>query len=191
MILAVPVTAQQGGTPQGDRQGGIGVGIKAGPLFATIDDVDNSFAKSTGLVGGLFLGGNRGGTVGVGIDLLYARKGGKDPDSDAKLNLDYLNVPVYARVNIGSSNRNRFLGYGTVGVDLNFLIKGKLSVGGSDVTDQFERADYGIAVGFGVEITRLIVEGRFTRGLGNIAKDKDDPELKTQTFAVMVGVRLN
>ena len=98
---------------------------------------------------------------------------------------------VYVRINAGSSSLSRVIGYGIVWVDLNFLLNAKLSIGDDSVTDQFQRADYGLVVGGGVEIARFIVEGRFTRGLGNIAKDKNDPVLKTQTFAVMLGVRLN
>ncbi len=192
LVAPIPVFAQQqASTGNSQHHEGIGIGVKGGPLFSTIDEVDNSFSNRTGFIGGLFLGGNRGGVVGVGVDLLYARKGGKDPDSRDTLDLDYINVPVYARINIGSSSRQGVSAYGTVGADLNFLLKAQVSSGGGDIKDQFERADYGVAAGVGVEITRLIIEGRFTRGLGNIAKDKRAAVLKTQTFAVLIGVRFN
>jgi hypothetical protein len=32
---------------------------------------------------------------------------------------------------------------------------------------------------------------RFTRGLGNIAKDKDDAIVKTRSFALLLGIRFN
>lgn len=192
LLAAIPAQAQQPPPPQNtQRADGIGIGIKGGPLLATIDEVDSDFANRNGFIGGLFLGGNRNGTVGVGVDLLYARKGGKDPDGDTTLDLDYINVPVYARINLGSASRRGVSAYGTIGADLNFLLKAEVSNGGGDVKDEFERADYGVAAALGVEITRLIVEFRFTRGLGNIAKDKDDAILKTQTVAVMIGVRFN
>src|SRR5581483_8515682 len=107
------------------------------------------------------------------------------------LDLDYLDVPVYARINAGSSSTSGVSGYGVVGVDLNFLLKAKASGSTTDLTSSFERADYGLALGFGVEITRFVVEGRFTRGLGNIAKETGAAVTKTQTFAIMFGVRFN
>lgn len=172
--------------------GGIGIGVKGGLLFATIAEAGepNAFKNRNGIIGGLFLGGNRTGIVGVGVDLLYARKGGKDPNSSTTLDLDYVNVPVYVRINGGSSSLNGVIGYGIVGVDLNFLLKGKLSTG-EDVKSEFERADYGFVVGGGVEITRVVVEARFTQGVGNIAKDKSASVLKSKSFAIMIGVRFN
>ena len=68
--------------------------------------------------------------------------------------MDYLEVPVYARFNAGSSSTSGAIVYGTVGVDLNFLLKSKLSTG-EDVMSQFNRADYGLAAGVGVETARL------------------------------------
>lgn len=197
-LLAVPgsALAQQTATTvqTSQRHEGFGIGAKIGPLFSSLSSADiSSFKSRTGVIGGLFLGGNRPGAVGVGVDLLYARKGSKIEDFDETVNLDYINVPVYLRINAGSSSTSGAIGYGIVGVDLNFLLKAKEDMDGEseDITDDFNRADYGLALGFGVEITRFIIEGRYTKGLGNLAKDKDDPVVKTQSFAIMFGVRFN
>jgi hypothetical protein len=183
VVLPLPAFAQEG----------VGIGAKVGPLFSSLDQATSSskFENRTGIIGGLFIGGNRGGTVGVGVDVLYARKGAKSDVAAAALDLDYLNVPVYMRVNIGSRSTGGVSVYGTVGADLNFLLKAKATDGGTVLTDNFSRADYGISAGLGVEITRVILEGRYSKGLGNIAKSSSDPELKTQSFALMIGVRFN
>ena len=191
ILLATPLSAfAQQPAP---RHEGIGIGVKAGPLFSSLDAKDdpNVFKTRTGIIGGLFLGGNRPGIVGVGVDLLYARRGAKIEGTDLTVDMDYINVPVYARINAGSSNLSGGIVYGIVGLDLNFLLKSELSEGGEDLTDDFQRADYGLALGIGAEITRFIVELRYTKGLGNLAKDDDDPELKSQSFALMFGVRFN
>jgi hypothetical protein len=173
---------------------GVGIGAKIGPLWSSLSeaDVDDAFENRTGWIGGLFIGGNRAGRVGVGVDILYARKGANETGSDQSVTLDYLNVPIYARVNIGSPSRGGASVYGIAGLDLNFLIKSKLG-SGEDIKDNFNSADYGLALGLGVEITRFLVEGRYTRGLGNIAKhDVDfDTDVKTKSFAIMFGVRFN
>lgn len=171
---------------------GIGIGAKIGPLWSSLSeaDVDDAFENRTGWIGGLFIGGNRPGVVGVGVDILYARKGANETGSDQALTLDYLNVPIYMRINAGSSSTSRAALYGIAGLDLNFLLKSKLAFGG-DVTDQFKRADYGLALGLGVEITRILLEGRYTKGFGSIAKHNLDSDVKTQSFSVMVGFRFN
>jgi hypothetical protein len=172
---------------------GVGIGAKIGPLFSSLSETDVEFENRTGWIGGLFIGGNRPGIVGVGVDILYARKGGKEIDgsgSDLSVNLDYLNVPVYLRINAGSASRSKAAVYGIAGLDLNFLLRSKFSTGES-ITDNFKRADYGLALGLGVEITRALIEARYTKGFGTIAKGTHDSDLKTQSFAVMFGVRFN
>lgn len=170
--------------------GGVGIGVKGGPLFSSLTAAQTDVSNRTGFIGGLFIGGNRHGVVGVGVDILYARKGLKDTDG-VTLDLDYINVPVYARINAGSSSLNKASVYGIIGVDLNFLLKAKFNVLDTDAKDDFTQADYGLAVGIGAEITRFVIEGRYTKGLGNIAKKTGAEELKTQSFAVMFGVRFN
>jgi hypothetical protein len=174
---------------------GVGIGAKIGPLFSSLSEAgvsDTGFENRTGWIGGLFIGGNRAGRVGVGVDILYARKGATESETQGSINLDYLNVPIYARVNIGSPSRGGASVYGIGGLDLNFLIRSKLS-NGDDIKENFKSADYGLALGLGVEITRFLIEGRYTKGLGNIAKDnvEFDTDVKTQSFALMFGVRFN
>lgn len=193
-LLAAPVraSAQQTALSQSSGGEGIGIGIKGGPLFSTLSVANaTDISNRTGFTGGLFLGGNRSGVVGVGVDLMFARRGAKEKGTSETLDMDYLNVPVYARINAGSASRGGAIVYGIIGVDLNFLLKAKFSTDTTDSTDDFQRADYGVVVGLGAEITRFIIEGRYSKGLGNIAKNKNDPEIKSQSFAILIGVRLN
>ena len=110
---------------QANNHEGIGIGVKGGFLFSTIIDTTTTVAQNnqyrTGVLGGLFIGGNRAGLVGVGVDLLYARKGEKEADGST-VDMDYINVPVYARINLGSASWNGGSVYGVAGVDLHFLL---------------------------------------------------------------------
>lgn len=192
-IAALAQTPSANPATQPARHEGIGIGAKIGPLFSSLDQDSTSagfeFKNRTGFIGGLFIGGNRPGIVGVGVDILYARRGGKPSFGDETLDLDYINVPVYARINAGSGNINKGAAvYGIVGLDLNFLLKAR---GFSVETDDFNRADYGLALGIGGEISRFIIEARYTKGFGNIAKDSDDPVTKNTSFAIMFGARFN
>lgn len=170
---------------------GIGVGIKAGPLFSNInsDVISSPLDTRTGWIGGLFFGGNRPGIVGVGADVLYARKKVGTPAGD--LTFDYLEVPVYLRVNAGTRSLNGFNVYGLVGPAFDFRLKGKLNFEDSPA-DQMQEIDVGVTAGAGIEITRFIVEGRYTQGFRNLGKDlTQNDKITTKSFAVMFGVRFN
>ena len=57
--------------------------------------------------------------------------------------------------------------------------------------DEIESVDASLVVGVGVEITRFIIEGRGTWGLRNIVKGMEGVDIKTKTFALLVGLRFN
>ena len=59
-----------------------------------------------------------------------------------------------------------------------------------DVADQVERFDFGVTAGGGVEIGRLIIDGRYTFGLTDIDKDTTDAShTKNRALSVTAGVR--
>lgn len=192
LVLPSPSWAQQTqGVSSDDDRGGIGIGIKGGPLFATFESslATNPFEKRTGLIGGLFIGGNRPGLVGVMVEILYAKKSAT-VDGDP-LDLYYLEVPVLLRVNFGSSNINRGVsGYVIAGPAVNLNLKARQA--DFDVKDNVEAADLEIHFGGGVEISRFIIEGRYMKGIRNIGKNLDiSEEIKTKAFALLFGVRFN
>ena len=189
LFLAVPIAAAA------QSHGGIGVGVKGGPLFSSLtsDVSKDEFKTRTGWIGGLFVGGNRNGVVGAAVELLYARKGAKANDgSGDQIDIDYLEVPVLLRINAGSRSLSGANLYAVVGPAFDIRLKSKLSTG-EDLKDQTEGADVGLAVGVGVEITRFLVEARYTKGLRNIASASLDlgEKIKTSTVAIFFGVRFN
>lgn len=175
----------------GDDHEGIGVGIKAGPLFSALstDVISSPLDTRTGWIGGLFFGGNRPGVVGVGVDLLFARKKVSTPTGDT--NLDYLEVPVYLRVNIGSSSASGARVYAVVGPAFDVRLKGELNFS-SSIRSQTEAVDVGVQGGAGVEFARLLIEGRYTKGLRNLGKDlTSSQKITSHSFAIMAGIRFN
>jgi hypothetical protein len=171
-------------------EGGIGIGIKGGPLFSTLSSeaFKSPLGSRTGWIGGLFIGGNRAGVVGVGVDLLFARKTVATDFGDT--NLDYFQVPIYLRVNIGSSRASGARVYAVVGPAIDVRLKGEFKFEG--ITKQTEAVDLGLQGGAGVEFARFLVEGRYTKGLRNIGKDLGTThEIKSKSFAIMLGVRFN
>jgi hypothetical protein len=187
IISAAPAWAQSQ-----QRHEGIGIGIKAGPVFADFSDEDDDldFKKRTGLQGGVFFGGNRPGTVGVMAEVNFIQKKAEIPFSDQNLTLSYLQVPVFLRINGGSRSLSGVNVYGIVGPAVD--IKVSDDAGDFDITDGFEGVDISLIGGVGVEITRFIIEGRYTWGLRRVNKEFNDvSDIKAKSFAILFGVRFN
>ena len=173
---------------------GAGVGLKVGPLFTSYSaaSCDGCFNTNTGFEGGIWFGGNRGGRVGVMGEVLYAKKKQEGSGLTGSTSLQYLEIPILARINIGSRSRNGISIYGLVGpvFDINL----KASIGDRDVKSNYESLDFGLLGGVGIEITRFLVEGRFNQGLRNVLKSDNAAafgDIKTRSFAVLFGFRFN
>ena len=68
------------------------------------------------------------------------------------------------------------------------MLKAQLS--GIDIKNQYTDIDWNVIGGGGIEISRLIVEARFNWGLSNVLQGPGNA-LKTRSFAVLGGLRLN
>lgn len=169
---------------------GVGVGIKGGLLFNNLDfGANQDFLKSkTGLIGGLFVGGNRGGLLGVEMDLFYARKNGEYLGQP--ITFDMLEVPLLLRLNIGSKSLSGASLYGLAGPAMDFRLKSDFN--GIDIVDFTRGYDVNLVLGGGVELTRFLAELRYNQGLRNISKDFSASDtIKTRSFALLIGVRFN
>lgn len=194
--VAGPAAAQAGGMQmqsQPSRHEGIGIGIKVGPLFSSFSGSGvNSgvFSNSTGIQFGLFIGGNRPGTAGVATEINVLQKKSKKSDGSVD-KLTSLQVPVFLRLNAGSRSLSGAIVYVLLGpaIDVNFKAN-NTSLG--NIKDSVEDFDVDFVGAVGVEITRFIVEGRYIRGLRNFAKNfQSSDAIKTQSFALLFGVRFN
>lgn len=169
---------------------GVGVGVKGGLLFSSLDfgANDDFLEHRTGLIGGLFVGGNRGGLLGVEADLLYARKGATANSRD--LDIHMLEIPILLRLNLGSRSLSGVGIYGLAGPAMDFRLKSEF--GGVDIFDFTQGYDVNLVLGGGVEITRFLAELRYNHGLRNISKNfSQSAEIKTRAWAALIGVRFN
>jgi Outer membrane protein beta-barrel domain len=170
---------------------GIGVGIKGGLLFSTLDfgANDDFLENKTGWTGGLFIGGNRSGILGVEADILYARKGAQI-ENVGDVDIDVLEIPVLLRLNAGSGSLSGARLYGLVGPAMDFRLNSEFA--GVDIVDFTQGYDVNLVFGGGVEITRFLAEVRYNHGLRNISKNfSQSDEIKTRSWALLIGVRLN
>ena len=92
LVTGIATSAAEGqqSSSGGARAEGFGVGAKIGPLFTSYSQANKKFNSSSGFEGGIWFGGNRGGTVGVMGEILYAKKkqAPKKQPSDASAELE-------------------------------------------------------------------------------------------------------
>ena len=152
-------------------------------LHTSFDDATNSLDSGNGWQVGLWFGGNRPGTLGfMGEFNIQAKQ-----DEDSKIY--YFQVPALLRLNFGSSSRglNDAIVYVVGGPALDLKFDDDLAVS----VDEVESIDITAVIGVGFEISRFLVEGRYSQGFRNIAVRSGQPDVKSSTVAVLVGLRFN
>jgi len=172
-------------------------GVKGGVSIATQQTDTNgdgtSFDSRVGAIAGGWYTLPLASWLDVQVEGLYTAKGARLDFRGIKSTfvLDYLEVPALARVRFGSGHVRY---YAAGGPSTAFRLRAKTrtpfagSVEETDVADQVEQIDFGIAAGGGVEIGRLIVDGRYTYGLTDIDKDASSTT-KNRAIAVTAGFR--
>ena len=178
----------------------VAVGVKAGVNFANLnfdaDDASVNFDQRKGFVGGLFVVWPANSLVALQSEVLYSQKGAQIEEGGmtAKLKLDYVDIPVLARVSSPASGGASFHVFAGPSFAVRVSAKTEASFEdeeqSEDIGDDVERFDLGLVAGAGLEFGRFVIDGRYTWGLSNINKDdEDDVKIKTRVFAVMAGIR--
>ena len=185
-----PVTATQDNNSSGGH--GFGVQVLGGPLFANYEDVTGlEFNRRTGYLIGLAFGGNRGGVIGVEVDVLYGSKP-VEIVGQGRFEQSVVHVPVMLKVNLGQESAHGFRAFLLGGGYVEWQFNGKLqNVDLSDDTSGFEA---GFTVGGGFEVLRLGVQARYLRGIRGIDRTFDlteTTETKSNGFLLLFAIRLN
>lgn len=185
LMVIVPAAAKAQMSP-------VSAGIKGGINSATLSsdaDLNDDLSQLIGGVGGVFVGRDINKNVGLQLEALYSMRGAKAEGGDAKIKLNYIDVPVLAR--FGATSASGIKAFAFTGAQASFNVKAEAEFLGEtqDLEDDTEKFDLGWTVGAGVEVKRVTLDARYTMGLMNIAKDETE-KTKNRTFTVMVGVRL-
>ncbi len=171
---------------------GLGFGFKGGlvyPDFST-DVGDYDYKNKAGWQAGIWFGGNRDGIVGVQAEINYVQKKAEEQSGLGDFTINYVQVPILLRLNTPAPTKNAFQAYGIVGPSFDFKVSD--SFNGLNLVDEFEGTDIGIMFGGGIDVARIIVEARYSYGLRQINKSFSDvAELKSNSFAILFGVRIN
>ena len=190
---------------------GVTVGIKGGlsntNVKFTFAPGEDEGLPSPEAVNGLIIGGWVGrdfnAKAGMLVEFFYDQGGTKlgftDTDGtryEQTINVDYIQIPVLARMNFKTSNTAVMHVFGGPTFGFKARQSQKLTVNGVEVADEEEASlksnDMGITFGAGFDIGKFVIDARYTWGLVNINKDSGggEPEVKTKQFAVMFGMEL-
>ena len=125
-------------------------------------------------------------------ELLYSKQGAQSVStSEVKLNLDYLTIPLLAKVTL----TEELSGY--LGPQIGFVTNAEVkdNEGSDKVTSEYKSTDLGLAVGLGYELDNgLNFSARYTHGLSNIDNvfnNAAEYKEHNQVFQVSVGYKLN
>ncbi len=180
------------------RAQGLTWGLKAGINLATLtsdEDPGPDYKFLVGLVGGGYVNWRIGGRLDFQPEVLIGEQGsalGSDV-ADAKIKLDYLTVPLLVRYRLSSSNGGLAV-YGGPSFATKLRARASAEFGGDTVTtnisDQIETLDLGVAVGAMYEKGRYTIDGRYTFGFANINTEVDNPgKVRNRVITGLVGVR--
>jgi hypothetical protein len=169
------------------------LGVKAGYNFASLSGktVEASNVKATsGFYAGMFLNLPIGDVLALQPELLYSRQGAKweysllNKQYEQRIQMDYLNIPVMAQVNLGPLTLQ-------AGPQFGFLV-GKPQISyhsgnntASSAVDKSAYAsfDFGVGAGLAIHLTNhLFVEARYTHSLTN-AFDKNNTSLRNAAIS--------
>jgi hypothetical protein len=164
-----------------------GVGIKVGPTFDKFSEDALDFDNRTGIHAGIFVGGSRDNVLGLQTEFNWLRKKA-ETGAGQEIRIDYLQIPVLLRLNAGSSSPNGVALFGVVGPAIELKIADEIE--GVTLDDGFEGADVSLLFGGGIEFARIILEGRYEKGLRRINNlFRDFAEIKKQSFTILFGIR--
>lgn len=175
-------------------------GVKGGVNFANItfdvEGVDINFDKRTGLVAGAFVVWPAEARVALQLEALYSQKGARfdEQGSTFDVDVDYLDVPILARVSTPLTTGTRLYAFGGPLLAFRLRARGETLFDGEgengDISDEVEPIDFGLVAGAGVEFGRMLVDARYTWGLKALNKeDTDEVKVKSRVFSIMAGFR--
>jgi hypothetical protein len=176
LLAAVPVSAQT-----------FNLGLEAGANFSNIlGNASNSLsgpqntlaADKLGFVGGGFLQLNFGGMFSIRPELLYEQKGNQISGKNTSVELDYIEIPLLARLSIGLPVINPAILLGP-----SFGWNTLAQAGGTNLLG-INSSDIGLMAGLEFDLGKILLSGRYELGLENV---QNGTNAQNGTFTVLAG----
>ncbi len=181
---------------------GVEAGVNIANVSFDLSGASVSLDHRTGGIGGVFFGvdGKNGGLI---VEVLYTQKGttigqsGPGFTASTKVKLDYVEIPVLARVNLKASDK--VMVHLFVGPAFGIKVKDDIvdtvtenNVTTSETNDaNIKGTDVGIVFGGRMDFNKFLIDARYDVGLTNVNKDtgSDEPKVKNRVFSLMFGVK--
>jgi hypothetical protein len=191
LVLAVLFCAS---TVMGQIQLGVVAGVNMANISVTDGPEDLSFKTRMGFAAGAVacIGINE--MIAIQVEPTYMQKGAKVEEDGEELGtekLDYVDIPILAKVSFGQANAKPYI---LAGPALGILLSAKEeSTDGEsvDVKDNYKSIDFGINFGAGVGLlmgkNTLFLEGQYGLGLANIL-DVSDTKIKNKGIQIKAGI---
>jgi hypothetical protein len=184
LLAGVSVAAQ--------AQTGVRFGLKAGASLTTftgkdVDGASNKFGFNGGVVANFGIND----MFSIQPEVLYSMKGAKVDGSDARVNLNYIDVPILAKIATGETGL-----FFELGPQVGFLASANAKSGSAsqDVKDTFKSVDFGYAAGVGFQVSSSAMVGlRYNGGFTNVPKEINiggtsvESKAKNSAFQLYVG----
>jgi hypothetical protein len=182
------------------------LGLKAGANFSSLEFEGDTTAeyneRKFGFIGGGFAVLPLSGPLAVQIEALFSQKGAElsvdDDDLVFTLELDYLDFPVLARVNVPASGSTQLHVFAGPSFGYRMGARSKASSNQFDFAEgqivnierDVRRFDTGLVAGAGADVgRRLVVDARYSWGLKNAFKEDSNGVFKNRVLSIMAGVR--
>lgn len=167
-------------------------GVKAGASLTNFTGKDSDGnSNKFGFNGGVLANFGINDMFSIQPEVLYSMKGVKEDGGSGKLNLNYIDIPVLAKIATGETGI-----FFELGPQVGFLASAKLKDDNSsqDAKDLFKSVDFGYAAGVGFQaasgpIVGLRYNGAFTNTFKavNVFGTNVEPNSKNSAFQLYVG----
>jgi len=168
----------------------ISFGAKVGGQLTNLvgDDIEGQQAK-IGAYGGVFVNFGLTEDILIQPELLFSMQGTKVEDNhDARLNYNYLNIPVMFQYKLTDEI------YGEFGPQLGILLKaeGKNDIETVDLKEVSETINLGLNFGFGYIMENgLGINARYGLGLSSVIDVDDDDDIDIKHSVISFGLSYN
>jgi hypothetical protein len=191
LVLEAPAAAQ---SVQGGIKGGVSFSTVSGlgDVIGDLPQLDTS--NRINWIAGVFVKVNLGSFFAFQPEVLYVRKGAKLAATglfteDLKVSLSYIDIPLLARIQTSKGTGFYLLAGPSIG--MNVAAETEDAAGETeDVKEDVNGSEMGLVIGAGVDLAHFVLEGRYTQGLSNVAKNlEDDESVTNRAVSLLFGIR--
>lgn len=185
-VMAAMVLSSVGAFAQYSA-GDITIQPKVGLNVTSLTSDDEADYKA-GFVGGAELEYHASPMLGISAGVLYSTQGAKVKDTDAKMNLNYINIPILANVYVANGLALK------AGIQPAFNVSNKVKADGISVDydkyapegGKIKSFDFAIPVGLSYEYMNVCLDARYNIGVTKVNENFDS---KNSVFQITLGYK--